>query len=107
SDEHLHPRRRSLAGNAAGGTEQQRIVCCIAFHAEGVRTVGGAISDRPGHDYGVCFSFFVDAWLFTGSVCCGERRQLLQSVRKSPSGIPVSTHLAARLGRRRRGFLLS
>ena len=51
NDEPVHPGRCALAGDAAGGTEQHRLVCCVFVYAEGLRVVGGTTGDRACHRY--------------------------------------------------------
>ena len=103
----VHSGRGAVAGTGAGGTEQQRIVCCLAVHAEDLWRVGGEAGDRAGDVHGVRVSVFADAGVFAGAVRGGEGWKLFPRVCQSASGVPLSLYFTAVTRSSGGGVLLS
>src|SRR5208283_1133986 len=106
-DERLHHGRIALARDAASGTEQHRSVRCVIVHAAALWRVGGTAGHGTGDPYRLCLGLFPDAGLFAGSVCCGQRWQLLQGICQSASRPPFPACFAAGAGGGGGGLLFS
>src|SRR5579859_2263852 len=106
-DECVHSGGGALAGDAARGAKQQRLVCCFVIYAEDLWRLGSTSGDRTGHCHRFRIRLLADAGLFPGSLRGRAGWQLFPSICQSASCLPLPPYFPAGVGSRRCSILFS
>ena len=98
TDELVHPRRDSVAGDAAGWPQQQRVVRGVVVHAADLRDVGGAGGNGVGNRYRVRFGVTLTLGYSRVPYAAALDGNYFRAFAEVPSGSSLSTRFAGGTG---------